>query len=130
MRTVARTLDEAQEMIAARQPFYLRGVRGDHPATLWATTETPSYIGHLPPEYAEDLVRADYVVISYGTPIAWETDGEITLPDVGYSATTGQHQYTVKAAWKVPGHMLFPARGRELRPAGGGPRRGGIDSWR
>jgi hypothetical protein len=120
-RTTARTLDEAQEMIAARQPFRLSD-------TLRGVTEPPSYIGHLPPEYADSLIMADYVVISYNTPIAWEADGEVTLPDVGYSPTTGQHQYTVKDAWKVPGHMYFPARGRELRPAGGGPRRGGIDS--
>jgi hypothetical protein len=127
MRTVARTLDEAEQMIASRQPFRMRGQTD--PPTLWAVTEPPNYIGALPPQYADDLATADYVVISYDTPIAWETDGEIALPDVGYSPSTGQHQYVVKGAWKVPGHMRFPASGRELRPAGGGPRRGGIDSW-
>jgi len=125
MQTVARTLEEAGQMIAARQPFRMRGQ--SDPPTLWAVTTPPSYLGKLPRQYAESLTTADYVVISYSTPIAWETDGEIVLPDVGYSATTGQHQYTVKHAWKVPGRMFFPARGRELRPAGGGPRRGGID---
>jgi len=125
MRTIARTLDEAGQMIAARQPFRMRGQ--SDPPTLWATTEPPSYLGHLPPEYAESLTTADYVVISYSTPIAWENDGEITLPDVGYSPTTSQHQYTVKDAWEITGRMSFPARGRELRPAGGGPRSGGID---
>lgn len=127
MRTVARTLDEAQQMIANRQPFRMRGQ--SDPPTLWATTDVPDYIGELPPQYAEGLVLADYVVMSYRTPIAWEIDGEITLPDVGYSPSTSQHQYTVKAAWEIFGHMSFPARGRTLRPAGGGPRRGGIDSW-
>lgn len=126
MRTVARTLDEAQQMIANRQPFRMRGQ--NDPPSLWATTDVPSYIGELPPQYAEDLVMADYVVMSYRTPIAWETDGEITLPDVGYSPSTSQHQYTVKAAWDIQGRMRFPARGRELRPAGGGPRRGGVDT--
>jgi hypothetical protein len=53
-------------------------------------------------------------------------DGEKIVPDVGYSATTSQHQMTVMAAWDLP--VRFPARGRTLRPAGGGPRRGGIDS--
>jgi hypothetical protein len=105
----------------------LRPVRRPNPPTLWATDTPPSFIGKLPPQYAEDLAMADYVVMSYATPIAWETDGEITIPDVGYSPTTGQHQYTVKTAWNAPDHMRFPARGRELRPAGGGPRRGGID---
>ena len=125
MRTVAQTLDEAAQMIEKRQPFRL--ARSFDPPTLWATTIPPGYLGNLPPQYAESVTMADYVVMSYWTPIAWETDGEIALPDVGYSATTGQHQYIVKHAWHVPGHMLFPARGRELRPAGGGPRRGGID---
>jgi hypothetical protein len=66
------------------------------------------------------------VVWSYFTPIAWvNQDGKKTVPDVGYSATTGQHQTLVMSAWDL--HVRYPARGRELRRAGGGPRRGGID---
>lgn len=119
MGYIVATLSEAQQKITAREPFRLKGR-----ATLWATATPPSHIGHLPPQYAESLTMADYVVMSYHTPIAWETDGEAVVPDVGYSPTTGQHQYTVKAAWEL---RSWPTRGRELRPAGGGPRRGGID---
>lgn len=122
MGYLVATLSEAQQKIAKREPFRLSGRN-----TLWATNTPPSYIGKLPPEYADDLSMADYVVMSYVTPIAWEVDGEINFPDVGYSPTTSQHQYTVKDAWNVPYHMRFPERGRQLRPAGGGPRRGGID---
>lgn len=123
-RSVARNLDEAQEMIKARHPFRMQTTGSP---TLWAVDSPPSYIGKLPPEHADSLMTADYVVMSYATPIAWETDGEIVIPDVGYSPTTSQHQYTVKAAWDVPDHMWTPARGRTVRPAGGGPRRGGVD---
>lgn len=123
--TVVRTLYEAEKMIAKREPFRLRDLQ-----TLWATDTPPDSIGFLPPEYADSLTNAEYVVMSYRTPIAWEVDGYPYLPDVGYSPTTGVHQYTVKAAWDFPGRLWFPARGRDLRPAGGGPRRGGIDGRR
>lgn len=124
-KLVAMNLTQAEEMIARREVFRMRGQVD--PPTLWATDTPPSYLGSLPPQYADSLMTANYVVMSYRTPIAWEQDGEITLPDVGYSPTTGQHQYTVKAAWDTPGHLHFPERGRELRPSGGGHRRGGID---
>lgn len=82
--------------------------------------------GLLPEQYHEAVSRAQYVVWSFATPIGWvNDDGTATVPDVGYSDTTGQHQYIVKAAF---GMKSFPARGRELRPAGGGPREGGFGS--
>jgi len=123
MPYIVATLDEAEEKIKKLEPFRLRG--RTNPPTLWATAEPPSYLGKLPPQYAEDVATADYVVISYRTPIGWEKDGEKIVPDVGYSPTTSQHQYLVLNAWGITGQ--FPARGRETRPAGGGPRRGGID---
>ena len=71
--------------------------------------EAPSWLGHLPPQFSEEIALAEYVVLSYDTPIAWVIDGEKSVPDVGYSPTTGQHQYLVKHAW---GMDSFPARGR------------------
>lgn len=116
------TLAQAEQAIKEQRPFRLRD-------TLSATEGWNGARGFLPwPDYHESIKDAVYVVISYGTPIAWvRPDGTKVLPDIGYSATTGQHQYTVKAAWDIQGRMSFPARGRALRPAGGGPRRGGID---
>jgi hypothetical protein len=121
--TQVRTLAQAEEAIRELRPFRLRDTLRALP--VWNGTTGP-----LPwPDYHESIKDAVYVVISYGTPIAWvRPDGTKVLPDIGYSATTGQHQYIVKDAWNVPGHMYFPARGRTIRPAGGGPRRGGIDS--
>jgi hypothetical protein len=86
----------------------------------------PGGFGALPEGYRPQVAQARYVVWSYFTPIAWvNQDGTKTVPDVGYSATTGQHQMLVMSAWDLP--VRYPARGRELRRAGGGPRRGGID---
>jgi hypothetical protein len=61
-------------------------------------------------------------VYSYGTPIAWVTEDESRsqtepylyhVPDVGYSLTTGQHQYTVLDAWRsVARRGLLERHGR------------------
>lgn len=114
-----RTLDEAEVKIKALEVFRLRSG-----ASLRAVDEAPYWLGHLPAQFSEDITLAEYVVLSYNTPIAWVIDGEKFVPDVGYSRTTGQHQYLVKHAW---GMDSFPARGRPLAPAGGGPRGGGWD---
>ncbi len=119
---MASTLAQVEEAIKGQREFRLSD-------TLSGTTDSVGGThGFLPEEYREDVESAVYVVISYDTPIAWvRSDGTKIVPDVGYSPTTSQHQYTVKAAWGITGRLSFPARGRTLRPAGGGPRRGGID---
>lgn len=127
MAHVVTTLAEAQEKIKNKEPFRLKGWTRGVP-TLSAGPWVTHQYGELPEEYQAEVAHASYVVWSYETPIAWimENDWKV-LPDIGYSPTTSQHQYTVKAAWGITGRMSFPARGRTLRPAGGGPRRGGID---
>jgi hypothetical protein len=120
MAHVMKTLDQAENKIKEMESFRLRG--GD---TLTGGPAITGVYGLLPERYREDYDEAVYAVISYNTPIAWvRPDGTKVIPDVGYSDTTNQHAYTVKFAWDMPS---FPVRGRELRPAGGGPRRGGID---
>ena len=61
-----------------------------------------SYTDRLPTEHVTTY-RNDqpvYTVLSYNTPIAWITrSGLVRIPDVKYSPTTTQHQWTVKAAW-------------------------------
>jgi hypothetical protein len=87
-------------------------------------------MGHLPGPYQAEARDAEYVVYSYQTPIAWVTaDGQRVIPDIGYSPTTGSHQYTVKNAWQGTDWVgsTFPVRGRQTIPAGGGRRGGGMD---
>ncbi len=106
MRRVASTLDEAAEFIRQGKPFRLRG---SGQPTLYATTEAPGYLGRIPSHKSIGSGAADYWVFSYDTLIAWVTEGEPTVPDVGYSPTTGQHQYLVAQALGVD---FCPARGR------------------
>lgn len=117
------TLAQAEQKIKNMEPFRLRDVLS---GSLPPVALEPGAFGALPEGYWGAVMRARYVVWSYWTPIAWvNQDGTKTVPDVGYSATTGQHQMAVMSAWDLP--VRYPARGRDLRPAGGGPRRGGID---
>ncbi len=106
MRRVASTLDEAAEFIRQGKPFRLRG---SGQPTLYATTEAPGHLGKIPSHKSIGSGAADYWVFSYDTLIAWVTEGEPTVPDVGYSPTTGQHQYLVAHALGVD---FCPARGR------------------
>ena len=56
--------------------------------------------GRMPDSEAAQLraARIDYVVYSYGTPIAYRANGEWTIPDAKYSATTSKHQSTIRYA--------------------------------
>jgi len=112
MKHTVATLAEAEEMIKQRLPFRLKGG-----GSLSAVTEAPTYVGHLPDQFREAARSAGYVVLSYATPIAWVTDGEATVPDVGYSLTTGQHQYLAAHALGVE---FRPKRGRPVVPSGTG----------
>lgn len=110
---------EAEQRIKAEEPFRIASGawHGD-------TGGAVSY-GSLPEKYRVDAALSAYVVYSYGTPIGWvRHDGSKVVPDVGYSLSTGQHQYGTLHAWGID---RFPARGRTTVPSGGGPRRGGID---
>lgn len=115
---MALTLADAEQLIKNRLPFKLRD-------TLSATKGWDGRFGELPLDLREQVTDADYVVYSYRTPIAWvDGSGFVTVPDVGYSLTTSQHQYLAAHALGVD---FQPKRGRTLRPAGDGYRRGGID---
>lgn len=95
-KTVARTLEEAEILIGRHRPFTLKGRK-----TLWALRGPAETFGYLPEEHREQAAQASYTVFSYETPIAWVVDGEAHVPDVGYSPTTGQHQYTAAGALGV-----------------------------
>lgn len=56
--------------------------------------------GRMPDSDAAKLrtARIDYVVYSYGTPIAYRANGEWVTPDAKYSVTTSKHQGTIRYA--------------------------------
>lgn len=58
---------------------------------------TPA-IGMLPSDYLDQLQGVEYIVYSYGTPIAWFKKGEWTIPALKYSSTTSKHQNYVRRA--------------------------------
>lgn len=101
--TTRTSTRNAADLIAKRQPFTTSGaLRASVPTN--STTSTWD-CGRLPSDHVNQLAgdlstgRVDYIVHSYGTPIAWHrTDSGWTVPDVRYSATTSRHQGEVRRA--------------------------------
>jgi hypothetical protein len=65
----------------------------------------PVSTGRLPDDWAAVLrdQQPDYVVWSYGTPIAWHHEGGWTVPDERYSNTTTRHQGFARVALALAG---------------------------
>ena len=49
----------------------------------------------------DSLMGIDYVVYSYGTPIAYRANEEWIAPDAKYSVTTSKHQSTIRYALEL-----------------------------
>jgi restriction endonuclease S subunit len=56
--------------------------------------------GRIPQEFGHQLKldRPDYIVYSYGTPIAWHSNSGWFMPNCKYSVTTSKHQNYVRRA--------------------------------
>jgi hypothetical protein len=56
--------------------------------------------GRLPSDIVATFAREepDYIIYSYGTPIAWHGKFGWTLPAIKYSSTTSRHQSIVRGA--------------------------------
>ena len=56
--------------------------------------------GRLPEEFRNQLKldQPDFIVYSYGTPIAWHCDKGWFIPEAKYSVTTSKHQNYVRRA--------------------------------
>ncbi len=122
------TNSQAAELAADWRNFYTSLLDG---VERFAGLSGPArWTSKLPEEYHEAAEAAIYVVYSYRTPIGWvNPDGTVTVPDVGYSLSTGQHQWYLIDAWRdrLPSGFTIAARGRRLVPSGGGRRNGGMD---
>lgn len=90
---------DARPLISRREPFTnhngsFRGVRGYEGR------------GHLPTQFVTDsLLKAEYVVYSYRTPLAWVRRGRWYYASVSYSPTTTQHQSIVR--WAMTGKPAY-----------------------
>lgn len=99
------TRDSFHDFSAAlnmRKAFKTSGSLKGGPVTD-AATYTGWDMGSLDFEHYDSVRRADYIVWSYRTPIAWadaET-GEWTVPDDRYSVTTSRHQSKIRTAVSV-----------------------------
>jgi hypothetical protein len=91
----SKDADGIAALIADGKPFATNAEFSGRPGPL-GFMET----GYLPAEWhATAKGSADYVVFSYGTPIAWREPGiGWVRPLVKYSVSTGRHQDTIDAA--------------------------------
>lgn len=93
-----------------REAFTTYGALRGVPLPLSRSRKVIS-VGRLPKEYHDSVRRADYVIFSYATPIAWHipsnqreaemygsTYGFWVVPDESYSVTTSRHQHKIRAA--------------------------------
>lgn len=75
-------------------------------------------IGRLPSDHVETLRAAlrsgavDFIVWSYGTPIAWTGSGGTVIPDERYSPTTSGHQTIARVALSLSADDPYIARSR------------------
>lgn len=98
---------------ATRKVLYeaIAGLQEFQSGHLWAMVPVDDWVwlssynvGRLASTYHESLRQADYVVLSWETPIAWHIaehkgdDAYWVIPDEHYSATTNRHQGYVRAA--------------------------------
>lgn len=71
--------------------------------TMRAHPGPPETMGYLPHEWHESASKAEYVIMSYNTPIAWYRRSSRsgppiwTVPDVRYSQTTSVQQGNVRS---------------------------------
>jgi hypothetical protein len=102
---------DAHRAIAQRQDFETHGSLSGH------TADRQSYFskGILPRDRHAGLdaqaEQIDFIVYSYGTPIAWHLiGGEWIVPAVNYSATSGRHQSQVRYALSNLGQRPITSR--------------------
>jgi len=91
----------AAEAIVAREAFQGNNFSGS------PVNYTPSNTGRLNKENADRLSadNPNYVVHSYGTPIAWHGDNGWVVPDQKHSVTTSNHQGIVRRALGLNDHF-------------------------
>lgn len=94
IRTTTRNASTIAHAIRQGEDFTTSGALRGEAFPLFIGT------GRMPDSDAAQLraARIDYVVYSYGTPIAYRANGEWVTPDAKYSVTTSKHQGTIRYA--------------------------------
>lgn len=94
IRTTTRNASAIARAIRQGEDFTTSGALKDEAFPLYIRTE------RMPDSDAAKLraAKIDYVVYSYGTPIAYRANGKWITPDAKYSVTTSKHQGTIRYA--------------------------------
>lgn len=100
MTTTRTSNQKAGDLIASRIGFTGNNLYGVLTPFTNATGIHINEMGRLPEVY-QDALRSDrpeYIVYSYGTPIAWFGNKGWFIPACKYSVTTSKHQNYVRRA--------------------------------
>jgi len=96
MTTTRTSNQKAGDLIAGRVGFTGNNLYG-----IVTTFNSVIYeYGRLPQDFCDQLRsdQPDYIVYSYGTPIAWHSNSGWFMPNCKYSVTTSKHQGYVRRA--------------------------------
>jgi hypothetical protein len=96
MTTTRTSNTKAGNLIVDRVAFTGNNLYG----VVTSYNTTVHELGRLPQEFRDQLKldQPDFIVYSYGTPIAWHCDKGWFIPDTKYSVTTSKHQNYVRRA--------------------------------
>ena len=94
IRTTTRNANAIARAIRQGEDFTTSGALKGEACPAFIST------GRMPDSDAAKLraAKIDYVVYSYGTPIAYRANGEWVTPDAKYSVTTSKHQTSIRYA--------------------------------
>jgi hypothetical protein len=96
MTTTRTSNTKAGDLIADRVAFTGNNLYG-----VVTTYNSDDYtFGRLPQDFRDQLKldKPDFIVYSYGTPIAWHSNSGWFMPNCKYSVTTSKHQNYVRRA--------------------------------
>jgi hypothetical protein len=96
MTTTRTSNTKAGDLIADRVAFTGNNLYG----VVTSYNTTVYELGRLPQEFRDQLKldQPDFIVYSYGTPIAWHSNSGWFMPNCKYSVTTSKHQNYVRTA--------------------------------
>ena len=96
MTTTRTSNQKAGDLIASRIGFTGNNLYG----VVTSFNSVIYEMGRIPQEFGHQLKtdQPDYIVYSYGTPIAWHSGKGWFIPNIKYSVTTSKHQNYVRRA--------------------------------